>query len=74
MKCIRKCYLELRSAQLLQFNRRTVSIRCKISRDIYRKKPSKKMKLDEGGWRVIRCINPTEPSFEMHHPPTGEFF
>ncbi|VDN04562.1 unnamed protein product [Thelazia callipaeda] len=71
IKCSRKCYLELRSSQLYQFSRRPVTILSKNDRDSYNKKANKIMKLDENGWRVIHHINLPEPSFEMHHPPTG---
>uniref|UniRef100_A0A915Q7B8 Ras-GEF domain-containing protein n=1 Tax=Setaria digitata TaxID=48799 RepID=A0A915Q7B8_9BILA len=74
MKCSRKCYLELRSANLQQFCRRTVSIRCKSNRNAYYKKASKILKLGEGGWCIIHCVSSSEPSFEMHHPPSGRIY
>ncbi|KAL3990670.1 RasGEF domain family protein [Acanthocheilonema viteae] len=74
MKCSQKCYLELRSSHLHQFRRRSVNIRCKSNRDTYYKKASKIMKLEENGWCVTCCINSTEPSFEMHHSPTGRVY
>ncbi|VDN25528.1 unnamed protein product [Gongylonema pulchrum] len=74
IKCNRKCYLELHSSHLLQFGRRTVSIRCKNRRDVYCEKASKTIKLDEGEWHIIRRVDDAEPSFELHHPQTGRIY